>query len=221
MNRRKFVLLCLTVTFASLVARLFQTPPRTRGRRNSSSSRQEGKDDLRKEAAEDPFSPSYRKVEDLREEITTEGASPTPVVTTEAMGSSTTISSTTAETRKRRPNIVFMFADDLGNYTNKHAALCSTVTRSLFRTGYDDVPWNNEQVLAPNLMRMAQEGVIMNNHYSQSVCTPARAALLTGYYPIRMGVQVGQCLLLVVDISVQFTASKHLFLFSIQPTGIP
>ena len=59
-----------------------------------------------------------------------------------------------------------------------------------FCSGYDDVPWNNPHVVAPNLAAMADRGVVLTNHYSQSVCSPARAALLTGYYPIRMGIQV-------------------------------
>ncbi len=57
-------------------------------------------------------------------------------------------------------------------------------------SGYDDVPWNNPHVVAPNLAAMADRGVVLTNHYSQSVCSPARAALLTGYYPIRIGMQV-------------------------------
>ncbi len=45
-------------------------------------------------------------------------------------------------------------------------------------------------VLSPNLRYLSSNGIVLDNHYSQSVCSPARAALLTGYYPIRLGLQV-------------------------------
>ncbi len=46
------------------------------------------------------------------------------------------------------------------------------------------MPWNNPHVNAPFLRRLAREGVVMDSVYSQSVCSPSRAALLTGLYPI-------------------------------------
>ena len=52
------------------------------------------------------------------------------------------------------------------------------------------MPWTNPFVVAPNLMRLASRGLVLDTYYSQSVCSPARAALLTGYYPIRVGMQV-------------------------------
>jgi len=66
------------------------------------------------------------------------------------------------------PNIVFILADDLG---------------------YDDVSWHNPEVLSPNLERLAREGIILENSYTMPVCSPTRAALLSGYYPIHTGRQ--------------------------------
>ena len=57
------------------------------------------------------------------------------------------------------PNIVVFLADDLG---------------------WNDVSWHNDQVLMPHLGHLAKEGVILDQHYSQAICTPTRGALLTG-----------------------------------------
>ena len=46
-------------------------------------------------------------------------------------------------------------------------------------------------MLAPNLEVMAREGVVLEQHYSQPLCTPTRGALLTGRYPIHTGLHNG------------------------------
>ena len=69
----------------------------------------------------------------------------------------------------RPPNFVIIFADDLG---------------------YGDLScYGNHSYRTPNLDRMAAEGVRFTNFYSASPgCSPSRAALLTGSYPVRVGV---------------------------------
>lgn len=56
--------------------------------------------------------------------------------------------------------------------------------------GYGDIGnTGHPTILTPNLERMADEGVTMTQFYAgASVCSPSRAALLTGRYPIRNGV---------------------------------
>ncbi len=62
-----------------------------------------------------------------------------------------------------QPNIIIVFADDLGCY-------------------------GHPTIRTPHLDRLAAEGMRFTDFYSAAeVCTPSRAALLTGRYPIRSG----------------------------------
>ncbi len=68
----------------------------------------------------------------------------------------------------RTPNIVFIYADDLG---------------------YGDLGCYGSKIRTPSLDRMASEGARFTQFYSANpVCSPSRAALLTGRYPTRVGV---------------------------------
>ncbi len=66
------------------------------------------------------------------------------------------------------PNFVIILTDDLG---------------------YGDLGcYGNELNKTPNIDKLASEGVRFTDFYAAaSLCTPARAALLTGCYPIRVG----------------------------------
>lgn len=69
----------------------------------------------------------------------------------------------------RSPNIIVVFADDLG---------------------YGDLScYGAPLIRTPNLDRMAEEGIRFTDfHCSAAVCSPSRAGLLTGRYHIRMGI---------------------------------
>jgi arylsulfatase len=69
---------------------------------------------------------------------------------------------------RRPPNIVLIYADDLG---------------------YGDLGCYGSRIRTPNLDRLAAEGARFTHYYSANpVCSPSRAAILTGRYPTRIGV---------------------------------
>lgn len=69
-----------------------------------------------------------------------------------------------------RPNILFIVADDLG---------------------WKDVGFHGSDIRTPNIDRLAKGGVQLHQFYALPMCTPTRAALLTGRYPFRYGLQTG------------------------------
>ena len=73
-----------------------------------------------------------------------------------------------AHAQEHSPNIVVLFADDLG---------------------YGDIgPFGHPSIDTPHLNRMAREGMRLTQFYAAaSVCTPSRAGLLTGRLPVRSG----------------------------------
>ena len=87
---------------------------------------------------------------------------------------------------EKPPNFVVVFCDDLG---------------------YGDLgAFGHPVIRTPNINRMAAEGQKWTQFYvADPVCTPSRAALLTGRYPIRSGM----------------TSSKRAVLFPDSPNGLP
>ena len=68
----------------------------------------------------------------------------------------------------RAPNLIVILADDLGSA---------------------DLGHDGSQIDTPNLDRMAKQGVKLTHfHSSAPMCSPTRAALLTGRYPHSVGV---------------------------------
>ena len=56
------------------------------------------------------------------------------------------------------------------------------------------MPWSSvcfRVFLLPHIDALAATGVLLSNFYVQRACAPTRAALLTGWYNIRYGMQSG------------------------------
>lgn len=67
----------------------------------------------------------------------------------------------------RKPaNIILIVADDLG---------------------FNDVGFHGSEIYTPNLNLLARTGVVLENYYVSSSCTPSRSQLLTGRYGIHTG----------------------------------
>ena len=67
----------------------------------------------------------------------------------------------------KKPNIIYILSDDLG---------------------YDDLYFQSHQINTPNIDFLVNEGQFLEWHYAQSICSPSRAALMTGRYPLHTGI---------------------------------
>ena len=76
----------------------------------------------------------------------------------------------THATASDQPNIVIMVADDLG---------------------WADVGYHGGNIDTPDLDKLAEEGVRLNRFYTTPICSPTRAALMTGRDPMRLGIAYG------------------------------
>ncbi|DAA25870.1 TPA: arylsulfatase B [Bos taurus] len=63
----------------------------------------------------------------------------------------------------RPPHLVFVLADDLG---------------------WNDVGFHGSAIRTPRLDALAAGGVLLDNYYTQPLCTPSRSQLLTGRYQV-------------------------------------
>jgi len=68
---------------------------------------------------------------------------------------------------KDKPNVVYIYADDLGR------GMLSCYGQTIFKT--------------PNIDRLANEGMSMMNAYGCSICAPARASMLCGIHDAHAG----------------------------------
>jgi len=71
------------------------------------------------------------------------------------------------ESRKGRPGIILIMADDMG---------------------YSDLGCYGGEISTPNLDRLAENGLRFTQFYNSARCCPTRASLLTGLYPHQAGI---------------------------------
>lgn len=69
-----------------------------------------------------------------------------------------------------KPNILYIVSDD---------------------QGWKDAGFHGSDIKTPNIDKLAEGGARFEQFYAQPMCTPTRAALMTGRYPHRYGLQTG------------------------------
>lgn len=79
------------------------------------------------------------------------------------------------------PHIVFVLMDDLG---------------------WSDIGYHNPDIISPNLDKLANNGIKLDNYYVQPTCTPSRSQLLSGRHLHHLGFQ-------------------HINIKPMQPSGLP
>jgi len=82
----------------------------------------------------------------------------------------TTVSCKWRQRNQPPPHIVLVVADDLG---------------------WNDVSWHNTDMITPRMEEISAEGLRLEKSYVTPKCSPSRAAMMTGYYPWRLGRQRG------------------------------
>ncbi|MFB3827337.1 MAG: sulfatase [Bryobacteraceae bacterium] len=85
-----------------------------------------------------------------------------------------TLAAPLAASSARRPNVVFILADDLGWRDT-----------SLYGSRYYETP---------NIDKLAARGMMFRNAYAASpLCSPTRSSIMTGLYPARTGITIPVC----------------------------
>eukprot|EP01060_Flectonema_neradi_P032348 TRINITY_DN5123_c1_g5_i1.p1 TRINITY_DN5123_c1_g5~~TRINITY_DN5123_c1_g5_i1.p1 ORF type:complete len:511 (+),score=126.43 TRINITY_DN5123_c1_g5_i1:60-1592(+) len=77
-----------------------------------------------------------------------------------------------SQTEAKKPNLVFFLIDDMG---------------------FNDFGWRSSDISTAweNANKLANEGIKIEQYYTQQLCTPARGAFLTGRHPVRLGLTHG------------------------------
>ncbi|GIY43736.1 arylsulfatase J [Caerostris darwini] len=87
----------------------------------------------------------------------------------------------------KRPNIVFIYADDMKKKCLKLCIEKNGITVIVLH-GWNDISFHGSlQIPTPNIDALALNGLTLRNYYGEWHCTLSRAALLTGRYPMRYG----------------------------------
>lgn len=115
-------------------------------------------------------------------------------------GSRNLLAQSAARGKGKRPNVVVIFCDDMG---------------------YGDLAcFGHPTIRTPNLDRMAAEGQKWTNFYvGASVCTPSRAALMTGRLPIRSGMCSSKRRVLFPDSAGGLPQSEITIAKALKPQG--